>query len=189
MSRSMVVVAVAAGGCATAGEGPDPDVTARIEALEARVDEQAAALADAEARIAALESAGFLTAETVGDVAGTVPGLADFVTVSGTDVVITGANVRVVSGAGATDAEPNGLGNVIVGYDEGEGTEDRAGSHNLVVGSYHQYGSYGGIVVGTANTIAGPFSSVSGGRQTPLPARTPPCPAAGEGVRPGPARR
>ena len=88
---------------------------------------------------------------------------------NGNQVIITGANLHVRSGAGSTDANPNGLGNVIIGYDEertggssscslGEydnqtgcinngGTwalNHKSGSHNLVVGKYHNYSRYGG---------------------------------------------
>lgn len=83
---------------------------------------------------------------------------------SGQDVVFTGVNVHVRSGSGATDGTINGLGNLIVGYNEARSTgSDKTGSHNLVVGSNHNYTSYGGLVVGYQNTVSGPLSSVSGG--------------------------
>jgi len=82
----------------------------------------------------------------------------------GNDVFLTGANLHVLSGTGATDAAVNGLGNLIVGYNELRGAgDDRSGSHNIVVGRWHNYTSYGGVVVGIANTISGPYASVSGG--------------------------
>ena len=71
-------------------------------------------------------------------------------------------NLQVVSGEGLTDAPVNGLGNIIVGYDENT-SDDKSGSHNLVVGYGHTYSSYGGIVAGQDNSITGAFSSVSGG--------------------------
>jgi hypothetical protein len=93
------------------------------------------------------------------------------------EVVITGANLRIVNGLGSTDCLddqgnaipdcPNGLGNLIVGYNEprpeGSGENMRTGSHNVVVGSWHNYSSFGGLVVGEYNTISGAFSSVSAG--------------------------
>ena len=87
---------------------------------------------------------------------------------SGDDITISGANLHIVNGTGLTDALPNGLGNVIIGYnEEREITEvdenDRSGSHMLVVGTGNNYSSYGGIVVGEYNTASGPWSSVSGG--------------------------
>src|SRR6516225_3097954 len=51
------------------------------------------------------------------------------------EVVITGANLRIVNGLGSTETT-NGLGNLIVGYNEerGFGLDKRTGSHNVVVG-------------------------------------------------------
>jgi hypothetical protein len=78
------------------------------------------------------------------------------------DVVIDGANLRVQAGNGNTWEEPNGKGNVIIGYDELYGN-DKSGSHNLVIGPYHSYSSYGSIVAGYYNAAEGPYSSVTGG--------------------------
>lgn len=76
-----------------------------------------------------------------------------------------GANVQIVSGAGTTNARPNGLGNLIVGYDEWFGDNgEKSGSHNLVVGDGHNYSRYGGLVVGRRNSITGDYASVSGGQ-------------------------
>jgi hypothetical protein len=76
-----------------------------------------------------------------------------------------GANVYVQSGTGSTDGTVNGLGNLIVGYDENLGDNEKSGSHNLVVGSHHTYASYGGFVAGAGNTITARYASVSGGGQ------------------------
>jgi hypothetical protein len=80
------------------------------------------------------------------------------------EVVITGANLRIVNGLGTTNTT-NGLGNLIVGYNEerGDGTDNRTGSHNVVVGREHNFSSFGGLVVGVHNEISGEFASVSGG--------------------------
>ena|ERR1700690_4397743 len=79
-------------------------------------------------------------------------------------VLFTGVNVQIVNGAGSTD-RANGLGNLIVGYDEPNPriTPKRSGSHNIVLGPYHEYTSYGGLVAGIQNTISGPNASVCGG--------------------------
>jgi hypothetical protein len=75
-------------------------------------------------------------------------------------------NVQVVDGSGGTDGDTNGLGNLIVGYNEdAESARDRSGSHNLVVGSEHTFSSYGGFVAGLENAVTGPNSSVSGGER------------------------
>jgi trimeric autotransporter adhesin len=83
---------------------------------------------------------------------------------SGNDVFITGANLHVRSGSGSTNGTVNGLGNVIIGYNELRGTgDDRTGSHNLSVGTRNNFSSYGGIVVGYSNTISGTYATVTGG--------------------------
>jgi hypothetical protein len=83
----------------------------------------------------------------------------------GHDVVFTDVNVHIRSGCGSTDGAVNGRGNLIVGYNEDIGSDAlRGGSHNLIVGSDHNYSSYGGLVAGQSNTISGIYASVSGGR-------------------------
>jgi hypothetical protein len=79
------------------------------------------------------------------------------------EVVIAGANLRLVNGLRAT-ATSNGLGNLLVGYNEPrEGENVRTGSHNVVVGQGHNFSSFGGLVVGRQNEISGAFAAVSGG--------------------------
>ncbi len=85
-------------------------------------------------------------------------------------VAFTGVNVHIRNGLGATDgdtgggAQVNGLGNLIIGYDEARSSgSDKSGSHNLVLGSENNYTSYGGIVAGSRNEISGKYASVSGG--------------------------
>jgi hypothetical protein len=90
-------------------------------------------------------------------------------------LVITGANLRIVNGLGRTGCVdeggqeipgcPNGVGNLIVGYNEPREADAniRGGSHNVVVGTLHNFSRFGGVVVGFRNTISGDFASVSGG--------------------------
>jgi hypothetical protein len=80
------------------------------------------------------------------------------------EVVITGANLRIVNGLRAT-ATANGLGNLLVGYNEprDDGDNRHTGSHNVVVGQGHNFSSFGGLVVGRQNEIAEAFATVSGG--------------------------
>jgi hypothetical protein len=90
----------------------------------------------------------------------------------GDEVFITGANLRIVNGLDATETT-NGLGNLIVGYNEPRGANcnpevmncqnTRTGSHNVVVGRFHNFSRFGGLVVGNFNEISGDFASVSGG--------------------------
>ncbi len=81
----------------------------------------------------------------------------------GTTLQLSGINLQIVSGSGATDGAINGKGNLIVGYNENTGGHMQTGSHNLIVGSEHTFTSFGGLVAGENNTISGPFASVSGG--------------------------
>jgi len=106
----------------------------------------------------------------------------------GNEVFIKGANLHILNGLGSTDCTddqfepipdcPNGLGNLIVGYNESRTEvpdcesaptdpfciDTRTGSHNVVVGRRHNFSRFGGIVVGDLNTISGDFAVVSGGR-------------------------
>jgi hypothetical protein len=75
------------------------------------------------------------------------------VSLSGTEMHITGVNLNIRNGLGVTNAAPNGLGNLIVGYNENTNGLPRTGSHNFVVGAEHGYFSYGGLVAGFNNLI------------------------------------
>jgi hypothetical protein len=83
-------------------------------------------------------------------------------------IVIDSANLVIRNGLGATAPAVNGLGNLIVGYNE-RSTIDldtvgkRVGSHNVVVGRGHNYTKMGGMVVGFNNAITAIYASVAGG--------------------------
>ena len=75
----------------------------------------------------------------------------------GNEIIITENNLHIVNGLGQTgclvDDEgnplpgcPNGLGNLIVGYNEPHGSEPdiRTGSHNVVVGDQLNFSRFGG---------------------------------------------
>jgi hypothetical protein len=108
-----------------------------------------------------------------------IEGKLTFLTVTGSDMYITGANLHIVNGLGATNGYPtdprstdpnlttvNGTGNLIIGYDGANvfSPGGRSGSHNLVVGDGHTYDSFAGIVGGRDNGILAPYATVSGGR-------------------------
>ena len=87
-------------------------------------------------------------------------------------LVFEGMNVQIVNGSESTGGTPDGVGNLIIGYNEGRtpyecpGSFDcdrRTGSHNLIVGYGNNYTSHGGMVVGFYNEISGNYTSVSGG--------------------------
>ena len=88
---------------------------------------------------------------------------------------LSGLNVRLDNGTGSTYAASNGLGNLIVGYNESEGGhrdeggnfsegEVRVGSHNIVVGAGHTYGSNGALVAGYNNSLFGQGASILSGQ-------------------------
>ncbi len=156
---------------------------------------QAENLAQA-AQIATLQTENAAQATQVTNLqANNIPGLASYVSVdtstpSRPAVRVTAANLQVVNGEGLTGIL-NGLGNIIVGYDQQDDTwvdamcswsflgDDEAtcinnggvwathfktGSHNLVIGDKHNYGAYGGLVVGGwGNTIRRGNATVTGG--------------------------
>jgi len=138
----------------------------RVAELEAQVEVLAAALQEAQ------EILQFVRVETE-----------EINYMAGPHWIIEGANVHVRSGYGGTEEGcqshdpdfPNcesltGLGNLIVGYNEHHprpapgGGERRTGSHNLVVGRYHSYSSFGGFVAGDNNWIAGANATITGGQ-------------------------
>lgn len=131
-------------GCPSPTDGQS-NLTSRVEALEAQV--------------AALEA----KLEHVSVQTGKLNG------VKGPHLIIEGCNVHIRSGSGDTadSAGLTGRGNLFIGYNESRASETygRLGSHNLVVGQYHEYSSYGGFVAGEYNTVAGAGASVSGGNQ------------------------
>ncbi len=97
------------------------------------------------------------------------------VTRTGDNLNFDGMNVRIRNGNGATNSSVNGLGNLIIGYNESfipinnesfpMEEENKSGSHNIVLGAGHNYSSYGGIVSGYNNAIMSPYANVTGGRQ------------------------
>jgi len=149
--------------------------TSAITSLQAEVAGNSADLDTVFADyLVAVDLSGFATqawVESQGYSTGGVAGLDAYLSVdTSTDsVVFSGANVYVQSGSGATDGEVNGLGNLVVGYDEDMGDlhpswpNDKSGSHNLVVGTWHSYPSYGGLVAGYGNSVNGTYASITGG--------------------------
>ena len=86
------------------------------------------------------------------------------VTRVGNDITFSGVNVHIVNGTDMTVGTVNGFGNLIVGYNEERPyNNNRTGSHNIIVGTFQNYSSFGGLVAGFGNTISGDFASVSGG--------------------------
>ena len=91
-----------------------------------------------------------------------------YVTGGPNEVVITGANLRIVNGLGTTGTT-NGLGNLIVGYNESRvsfGTDIRTGSHNVVVGTENNFSNFGGLLAAIITRLAGRSPPSPGGPTT-----------------------
>jgi hypothetical protein len=88
--------------------------------------------------------------------------------VPGPNLVFHGVNVHIVDDGTPTgdwdlnSHSINGLGNLIIGYDEGENSVSRKGSHNLILGSRNKWSANtsGAIISGDLNTVDGPWSAV-----------------------------
>jgi hypothetical protein len=149
-----------------------------IAALQAENANLNATILDLESKLAALQG------EVATLAANSVLTLDGHVSLDTTDptrpaVVVSAANLQVVNGTGVSWNAANGVGNIIIGYDEfrpsshppvcSSGQYDnqtdceasgatwavqhKSGSHNLVVGYWHNYSSLHGIVGGQRNTI------------------------------------
>lgn len=104
-----------------------------------------------------------------------------YVTGGANEIVITGANLRIVNGLGNTETT-NGLGNLIVGYNESrlifpecfppstdpKCRDTRTGSHNVVVGRLHNFSSFGGWWLPLATRSAAPLLRSAEGIRTRL---------------------
>jgi hypothetical protein len=83
-------------------------------------------------------------------------------TIVGTDVILSGYNLHIRNGSGDS-LTANGLGNLIVGYNELRGDGDqRTGSHNVIVGKFQNFTGVSGIAAGIWSEIGGTGSSAFG---------------------------
>lgn len=90
--------------------------------------------------------------------------------VPGPNIVFRGANIHIENGLGSSYSI-NGLGNLIIGYDENTSGTLRNGSHDLVLGEGNNwYNAYCGIVTGFQNTISGRDNSILGGEASQMTA-------------------
>lgn len=90
----------------------------------------------------------------------------------GCNVIFEGVNLVVRDSAPDCGPVQPGLGNLIVGREDSDGTTcfcyshgnipERTGSNNLVVGGSHEYTGTGGLIVGRSNRLAGDGSVVFG---------------------------
>jgi len=83
----------------------------------------------------------------------------------GDTLTLSRMNLQVVNGSGNTSTI-NGLGNIILGYDDMSAdpdADDQSGSHNLVVGDDHTFSRDSALVAGFNNAATGLHASVTGG--------------------------
>ncbi|NCT69291.1 MAG: hypothetical protein GXC76_16805 [Rhodanobacteraceae bacterium] len=157
----------------------------RIDALDGTIAAQQALIADVNGRLAAVQNSSVMALAPYLELV-LVPEPSN-PAVSYRTARFSGINLQVVNGLGNTETR-NGLGNLIVGYNEpgsvpkfcslgeydgdqatcvGNGgiwaANQRSGSHNLVVGFANGYSRFGGLVAGMENVINGEYASVGAG--------------------------
>ena len=176
-----------------------------VNALQAQVDAQAATISTLESDLASAETALSAAESQIGALQSNsvlaLDGLLFLdLDAEGNDVArFDQVNVQITNGLGATNGDPmlnpnnpgpvNGLGNLVIGYNEATGfgslacsdgqfadqtacedagetwaREQRTGSHNLVLGAGQFYTSHGGLLAGNRNIVNRAWASVSGGR-------------------------
>lgn len=132
--------------------GLDTRIEDGLAGLQAELDLLEAEALRLDALLAGLDA-------SVGDLADTFAGVER----NGATLRFSGVNLQLVNGTDATHTS-NGMGNLILGYDEPDGRlVDRDGSHNLVIGEGHDYRGTAGIVAGARNTIDGNNTAILGG--------------------------
>jgi hypothetical protein len=165
----------------TQNHGDDDGHGGELRGLQKRVTALESTIKDLQARMAALESKAPVPGPAgpkgdKGDTGATGPqgpqgpkGVSPF-TIAGTEVTLSGYNLHIDNGT-ASSTTVNGVGNLIIGYNTtghydastSSYVDIRTGSHNLILGDFNNYSSYGGLVVGANNAISAPYASVSGG--------------------------
>jgi len=163
-----------------------PALEKRVAALEAIVVANMEQIAALKAALLAENSARQAAESALANRAEVLEEKTQFMSVEGTELYITGANVHIRNGLGATNGNPddpratapettavNGLGNLTIGYNAEGGIADfprsRGGSHYLILGDYNYYSAFGGIAAGRDNSALGPYASTLGGRSNRAP--------------------
>lgn len=137
-----------------------------IELLQAAAVQQREEIVQLEAQLAAQEHRDLRALSTTAELTAALQcvnaGQSD-----AENLVFDGCNIHIRNGKGSTSST-NDLGNLILGYNE-EGSKcisgncRRSGSHNIVLGAFQSYTSYGGLVAGVSNQISAPFASILSG--------------------------
>ena len=171
-------VCITTGGAIRASEACKTNERVFVAASQRRLNELRGDLASLQGRIAALKSrvrelkAANLVQQATLD---TFTELLAGVSRPDDDTFRITGNLQVVNGTGFTDAcppdttptppcaEPNGLGNLIVGYNADAAGIARTGSHNVVVGDGHTYTATSGFVSGSNSSLTGTRAFIGGG--------------------------
>lgn len=76
-------------------------------------------------------------------------------------LLVKGVNVQIVNGTGVS-LSTNGLGNLILGYNEYQGgdQDNRTGSHNIISGTRNNFTKACGINIGFENELNGDMASL-----------------------------
>ncbi len=166
------------------------DVNANFDAVATAVNDNQDQLTAILARLDALETENAALQASIASLQNDqVIGLANYLSVDMglNTVVFSGANVHINNGLGGSTSV-NGVGNLVVGYDEETGASTlmcsdgqllnqidceaageiwgaihKTGSHNVVIGPSHNYSRSGGLLAGIQNNLLAHNSSVSGG--------------------------
>ncbi len=140
----------------------DDSLTTALDDVVARLGGHDVVVSSLDGRVSTLESLAATPVEQE-----LLTDLSAYVTVdtAASTVRISGANLQVVNGTSNTQSA-NGLGNLILGYNEDvygyETSGMREGSHSLVVGVNHAYTSYGSIVHGDNAYVTGAYAAALG---------------------------
>ena len=78
-------------------------------------------------------------------------------------VYFTGVDLHLRNATGSTGGDPDGTGNLVIGWNEADEADTRTGSHNLVVGALHGWDGHSGLLVGADHALLGDGGAAIGG--------------------------
>jgi hypothetical protein len=146
------------GGCPHGGELVTVATQSEVTGLRDRVEQLESQNARLEDKVSTLQEKVATLDQKLSKITYEPKGLNDLPTVK-----ISGANLQVVNGTGAIN-KVNGLGNVIIGYDEHGADIKQTGSHNLIVGEGQTFTSWADLLAGSKNIVNAPHAVAFGFR-------------------------
>jgi uncharacterized coiled-coil protein SlyX len=144
-------------------------VEERLAALEIKYTTQQTTIAQQQIQITSLQSENAILRAWKTIVSPKIEASFDrtkYMIVLGNDTIFRGTNLFVQKGSSAGDVSTNGLGNLIVGFNNpraGAGNF-RNGSHNIVLGDGLNYSGHHNLIGGFVNTLQGNYSAMPSGR-------------------------